>query len=86
MKNRILTGWTIPRILYAFIGIMVMVQGYTEHQYWGMAFGAYFASMGIFNFGCASGACYGGNCYTQEQPVKAKSNIENVEFEEIKKQ
>ena len=84
MLNRILTGWTFTRVLYTFIGVMVIVQGFTEKQYWGMAFGAYFASMGIFNFGCAAGACYVGNCQTQEPYPKATAKLENVEFEEIK--
>ena len=85
MKNRILTGWTFMRAIYAFIGIAVIVQSFIETQYWGMALGAYFASMGIFNFGCAAGGCYGGTCYTDKQPEKFTSKIENVEFEEIKK-
>ena len=74
----------MPRILYALIGIMLVVQGYLEHQYLGMALGTYFTAMGIFNFGCAASHCHKGNCYAQEQWVKEKSKIENVELDEIK--
>jgi len=28
-------------------------------------FGGYFASMGIFAFGCAAGNCYAGRCSTE---------------------
>lgn len=84
MLNRILTGWTFTRMLYTFIGVMVIVQGFMEKQYWGMAFGVYFASMGIFNFGCAAGVCYGGNCQTQEPLVNKTTKTDEVAFEEIK--
>ena len=49
----------------------------------GTFLGIYFASMGLFAFGCASGNCFGGNC--EPLPMK-KSNkkIEDVTFEEIK--
>jgi hypothetical protein len=82
MKN-ILNGWTIPRILYTFIGIMVIANAIMEQQYWGIALGGYFAAMGIFNFGCAAGGCYTGNCNTA--PVRQpKNNLSQIDFEEIK--
>ncbi len=82
MKERILTGWTVTRILYLVMGIAVMVQGLTEQVYWGIAFGAYFAAMGLFNFGCAAG-CYGGNYYTGTKH-KTKNEITTTDFEEVK--
>jgi hypothetical protein len=34
-------------------------------QWFGIAFGGYFAAMGLLAFGCASGNCFGGNCSTE---------------------
>ncbi|MBS1625505.1 MAG: hypothetical protein JSS76_10185 [Bacteroidetes bacterium] len=65
--NRITTGWTFVRALYLVMGIIFLVQAIGERQWMMMAFGAYFGSMGLFNYGCAAGACYTGMPSTQEQ-------------------
>lgn len=61
MKERILTGWTIQRGLYVVIGGFMIVQSIMDRQWFAIVFGAYFAAMGIFAFGCA-----GGNCSTRK--------------------
>jgi len=71
MKERLLTQWTIPRVLFLIMGIMVIVQSAMSHQWFGILLGGYFASMGLFAFGCASGGCFGGNCATK---TKEESN------------
>jgi hypothetical protein len=78
MKERILTNWTFARALYLIIGIAVIIQSVMSHQWFGVAFGGYFASMGLFAFGCAAG-----NCAT-EQLQKSNTTIEDVKFEEVK--
>ena len=78
MKQRILTGWTFSRGLYLAIGIIVVAQSITDHQWIGVVFGAYFASMGLFAFGCAAGNC---NFATPKQNEK---QIKDINFEEIK--
>lgn len=83
MKQRILSNWTVPRALYLVLGIMVMVQSVMSAQWFGLAFGAYFASMGLFAFGCAAGQCYGPAASKSYKQTKA-SIIEDVEFEEVK--
>ena len=82
MKERILSKWTLSRALYLFMGVMILVQSAMSHQWLGVAFGGYFASMGLFAFGCASGNCFGGSC---EVDPKQKSNtaIQDVDFEEV---
>jgi len=35
------------------------------NETFGVFFGGYFASMGIFAFGCAAGNCYAGRCSTE---------------------
>ena len=62
MKQRILTGWTFTRVLYLALGSMVVAESVAGQQWVGAAFGAYFAAMGLFAFGCAGGNCYGGSC------------------------
>ena len=83
MKERILNNWTFMRALYLLIGIAIVVQSIMSQEWFGVAFGGYFASMGLFAFGCAAGNCYGGNC-SIEQGQKSTSAIQDVEFEEVK--
>lgn len=83
MKERILTQWTLPRALFLIMGIMVIVQSAMSYQWFGILFGAYFAAMGLFAFGCASGGCFGGSCAT-ETKRESNTTIEDVDFEEVK--
>ncbi|MEO5643631.1 MAG: hypothetical protein ABIQ40_06325 [Bacteroidia bacterium] len=57
MKNRILTGWTLRRGFYLAAGIFLLIQSIMDHEWLIALPGIYFASMGIFAFGCASGNC-----------------------------
>lgn len=79
MKERILTGWTFIRGLYLVMGILVIIQSAKQQQWFGVLFGCYFASMGLFSFGCATGNCFGGNCAVEP---KQNSTIQVVDFEE----
>ena len=83
MKERILNNWTFMRALYLIIGTAIIVQSIMSQEWFGVAFGGYFASMGLFAFGCAAGNCFGGNC-SIEQEQKLTSAIQDVEFEEVK--
>ena len=80
MKERILTNWTITRAFYLIMGLFVIIQSFTSQQWFGIAFGGYFAAMGLFAFGCASGNCIGGNCSTEAK----KNTGEAVHSEENK--
>ena len=62
MKERILTNWTFARVLYLLMGLFVIVQSAMSQQWLGILFGGYFAAMGLFAFGCASGNCFGQSC------------------------
>lgn len=81
MKERILTNWTFIRALYLIIGVAVIIQSVMSHQWFGIAFGGYFASMGLFAFGCAAGNCFNGSCAAEPQQ---KTTIQDVDFQEIK--
>ncbi len=83
LKQRILTNWTFTRALYIGLGVFVIINSIIYQQWFGLIFGAYFASMGLFRFGCASGDCFGGTCNT-ESMGQTKSQIQNVEYEEVK--
>lgn len=85
MKERILTGWTFTRTLYVLMGVALIGQSYVEHQWFGLAFGGYFAAMGVFNFGCAAGGCYGNACAPSAK-LKSDKGISEIEFEEVKNQ
>jgi hypothetical protein len=73
MKERIFSKWTLPRFLYLIGGAAVIIQSIMNQQWFGLAFGGYFAAMGLFAFGCASGNCHGGNCRAEP---KQGSNID----------
>lgn len=83
MKERLLTNWTFSRVFYLIIGSAIIIQSVMSRQWLGVAFGAYFAAMGLFAFGCASGNCFGGNCEVVPKQ-KAAKKIEEVELEEVK--
>jgi hypothetical protein len=57
MINRLTTGWNFIRLIYVLAGIALMFQGYIEEQWFAAAFGGYLASMGLFNYGCATNGC-----------------------------
>jgi hypothetical protein len=52
-------------------GLFIASQAIIEGQWFGAIFGIYFTSMGLFAFGCASGACFGGAC---EKPTVNKAD------------
>lgn len=83
MKDRILKGWTFTRGLYAVLGTVVVIQSAMQLQWFGILFGAYFASMGLFNFGCAAGNCVGGNCKVEPKNINS-SDTQEVELEKLK--
>lgn len=83
MKKKFLTNWTFRRVLYLLIGIVVIVESVMIKQWIGIALGGYFAAMGLFSFGCASGNCFGGNCTVKPQQT-AENTIQDVDFEEVK--
>jgi hypothetical protein len=50
-------GWTFQRWAYLVLGLIMMVSSIIDRFWVGILFGAYFAAMGLFAFGCASGNC-----------------------------
>jgi hypothetical protein len=83
MKERILTGWTFQRGLFAVVGLVILIQSLIEKEWLSTLLGGYLLSMGLFSFGCAAGGCFTGNCGV-DSPIN-KKEISDVEFEEIKK-
>ncbi|MCX6186768.1 MAG: hypothetical protein NTU43_07200 [Bacteroidetes bacterium] len=83
MKERIMTGWTYTRGLYLLMGLVIIVQAFMAKQWMGVAFGGYFASMGLFAFGCASGSCFGAtrNANVSQKPL---DDTIDVDYEEVK--
>lgn len=68
---RISTQWTFIRVFYFLAGLFIASQSFQDGQWFGAIFGIYFTSMGLFAFGCASGACFGGTC---EKPTVNKAD------------
>lgn len=78
--NRIVTGWTFLRALYLVMGIVFIAQAVGERQWMMLALGAYFGSMGLFNYGCAAGACYTG---APSAPEQYEDKEVDAEYEEV---
>lgn len=70
MKQRLTTGWTFRRAIFLLMGIFLIALAISDKQWFGIAFGAYFASMGLFAFGCAGVNCFGGNCNIEAERTK----------------
>ena len=83
MKERILTGWTLTRVLYLVMGTYIIVQSVLEQQWIGILLGGYFASMGLFAFGCAAGNCGVGR-YSEGRKDQGMDDFGAVVFEEVK--
>jgi hypothetical protein len=80
MKERILTNWTWTRVAFLLLGTFVIIQALAGQQWFVVLWGAYFASMGLFGFGCASGACAVSGTFT---PTDTKT-ASPIKFEEVK--
>jgi hypothetical protein len=61
MKQKILYKWSLRRVLYLSLGILVIIYSLMERQWLGILLGGYFAAMGIFGFGCAGDTCSPGS-------------------------
>jgi len=83
MIERIFSNWTITRAIYLGMGIFIMIQAVQSQQWFGLLFGGYFASMGLFAFGCAAGNCYTGPSQSAPQSEIETASLE-VSFEEVK--
>lgn len=81
MKERILSGWNIGRVLYLLIGLYVIVATAMERHWFGILIGVYFASMAIFRIGCAAGNCY---VNTSNYNNSSAATDTEVNYEEVK--
>ena len=79
MIDRIMTGWNFQRFLFLLMGTVTMIQAISDRMWPGIFLGAYFASMGLFAFGCAAG-----NCYTRQPMRQTVDDNEEVTFSELK--
>lgn len=80
LLKRVITGWTLTRLVYTAVGLYIVVQAIADREWAFLPLGLYFASMGVFAFGCAGGYC--------GVPTKSVPEAENgeVKFEELNKQ
>jgi hypothetical protein len=77
MKDRILSNWTLPRILRVTIGIVIIGMAISRADIASGIIGAIFTGMGVFNIGC----CGSGACYTSVK--KSKGELKDIGYEEI---
>ena len=79
IRDRVLTGWNFTRIAYTLVGLYIVFQAFTDKQWSFLPLGLYFASMGVFAFGCA-----GGNCYVPKTGTTTEGEVTDS-FEEVEK-
>jgi hypothetical protein len=75
MIHRILNGWTFVRVVYVILGSIVIIQSVLSKEWAGVIFGGYFASMGLFAFGCAAGNCFGGRCAAEPKQISDDKSL-----------
>ena len=82
MRDRLLNNWTFIRFFYLSIGLYIAISSTLHMEWMGIMLGSYFASMGLFAFGCASGQCSGRSFNSQH--VNRTKDADLVEYEEIR--
>jgi hypothetical protein len=80
MKERMLYGWNFMRVFYLLIGLTIIIESIISKQWPGIAFGGYFAAMGLFRFGCAGGNCSTG--FARRHRQQSESNEELKEHQQ----
>ena len=85
MKERIFSNWTFARALYLILGVAVIIQSLVSQQWFGVVFGGYFASMGLFAFGCAAGNCFNQSCNVEPRQ-KPSAEMQQPDFKENKQE
>jgi hypothetical protein len=80
MKERILTNWSWVRVMYLLIGAFMTVQALASQQWLVALAGTYFASMGLFGVGCASGGC----AIDNRSASGDGDSVSEVKFEKVK--
>lgn len=80
MKEKILSNWHAIRVMYLFIGVGICVYSIVNREWTGLLPGAYFASMAIFHFGCATGGC----SIPSQKRGRTINETTEPHFEEIK--
>jgi hypothetical protein len=85
MKNRLLKGWTFKRAVYLAVGITTIIMAFQYREWLFSLVGIYFAAMGLFAFGCASGNCYTGYYDERGSGFRKQANdITDIHYEEVK--
>lgn len=78
MKKLLLTNWSFRRGLFLIVGVFIIIDSAQKMEWMGIIFGSYFAIMGIFQIGCATGNC----------AIPLTNDVETtkdeVQFEEVK--
>jgi len=57
MKKRLLSGWTIQRVAFLVMGVLLLLHTIMDGQLIGVLLGIYITAMGFFGLGCAAGNC-----------------------------
>lgn len=79
MKERLLRGWNVMRILWLIVGVGIVTQSVNEKNFLMLLPGLYFVFAALANVGC-----FAGNCSVDYTSQKSnKGPVADVEFEEV---
>jgi len=62
MKHRIITGWSIQRVVLLLSGAFILVVAITAKEPLAGLIGVFLTAMGILGYKRGAGNCYGGSC------------------------
>ncbi|AMS26500.1 hypothetical protein AEM51_05140 [Bacteroidetes bacterium UKL13-3] len=79
MKELLTTNWSFLRALRLILGGAFLVSAYMQMSIFPAFIGGLFLYQSIMNIGCA-----GGVCYAPKVKQQSNSNIQDIEYEEIK--
>ena len=83
LKNRLLTGWTLMRIIRLGLASLIMVQAITNNEIVFAIIGGVLLFQAAFNYGC----CGTSGCDINHSENKSKSlnqNQNNITYTEVK--
>ncbi len=70
--------WNFARFIRVGLGVIILIQGFVNHDYGVVAMGGFFTLFGLFTTGC----CGMSGCNTETTQLR-QNRIEDITFEEV---
>jgi hypothetical protein len=83
LKNRMMTGWGLMRVVRLVLALILIVQAFTNSEFLFVVLGTVLLFQAVFDYGC----CGTGKCdinHTTYKPRSSGTADELTTFEEVK--